>query len=257
MFPDLSASALYSHSMIFHDSKLPRPESYPPTSTSFSRATIPAKADHGLVALSICTINIEHGAPVRYLLFFLREALVRLFRQEPTLEEDGKSYVDWANWGPDVSRWFIAPSFEQWRCSVHGYRFVTLVTRLEASVYISPTFLFINSSTVEEPDSPFHLLVFDFNPYLHRRHYSSMTNPSGNAVVKAPSDVTFDDWEKRFSEDIVGRLACRITLMEESADYAALAACEDNVIGIQVCPATKRPSKLLLNKFMIDGFWTK
>ena len=237
LFPDLSASAAYSNSMVFHDSKLPRPESYPSTSTSFSRSTIPAKADHGIVALSICTFEFDHGAPVRYLLFFLREALARLFREEPTLEED--PYIDWAHWGPDMSRWFAAPSFEQWRCSVHGYRFVTLVTRLEASTDISLSVPFSDVLTDDDPDSPLHLLVIDFNPYPLRRHGSTTTNPSNNAVVLAPSDETFHDWEIRFDEKVFGRLACRITLMEEPADYAALAACEDNVIGIQVRGATE------------------
>lgn len=224
--------------MVFHDSKLPQPESYPSTSASFSRSTIPAKADHGVVALSICTFEIDHGAPVRYLLFFLREALARLLREESTPGED--PCIDWAHWGPDVSRWFAAPSFQQWPCSVHGYRFVTLVTRLEASTDISPSFPFSDDSTDNDPDSPLHLLVIDFNPYRLRRHDSPTTNPSSNSVVLAPSDLTFHDWEVRFDGNVFGRLACRITLMEEPADYAALAACEDNVIGIQVRGAIER-----------------
>lgn len=274
MFPDTSDNAAYSHSMVFHDSKLPRPESYPPTSMSFSRSTVPAHADHGIVALSIYTFEFDGGAPVRYLVFFQREALARLFRQEqesslggdgePEGEgkeggggEGGEPYiVDWTDWGPAASRWFVSPSFEQWRCSVHGYRFVTLVTRLEASIYISPSFpqavadivVANNNNNDEDPppvDAPLHLLVFDFNPYPLRRHQHSQYAPApltdespsasnGNTVVIAPSDVTFHDWEERFDEHVIGRVACRVTLMEEPADYAALAACEDNIIGIQV-----------------------
>jgi len=265
MFPNVSILSAYSHSMVFHDSKLPRPESYPPTSASFSRSTVPAagQADHGVVALSICTFEIDRGAPVRYLVFFLREALARLFRQEQTLEDeegDGEGeggdggrdegegekeegeYVDWADWGPKTSRWFVAPSFEQWRCSVHGYRFVTLASRQEASFDFSPWFPRIGTN----PEEP-HLLVFDFNPYPLRRHHSDSGSGSGshsptsrtdsspnNTVIIPPSDVTFYDYEARLEGDVVGQLACRITLMEEPADYAALAACEDNVIGLQV-----------------------
>ena len=219
---------------------------------SFSRSTVPAQADHGIVALSICTFDFDSGEPVRYLVFFLREALVRLFRQEQECPpEEGGPYVpyvmDWADWGPMTSRWFLAPSFEQWRCSVHGYRFVTLVTRLEASIYISPSFPQSFADIIVEtndppPDAPLHLLVLDFNPYPPRRHqYSPPTDngPSGhgNTVVIAPSDVTFHDREARFAEDVIGGLECRATLMEEPANYAALAACEDNIIGIQVRPS--------------------
>ena len=148
MFPYVADGAEYGDPMVFHDSKLPEPESYPPTSTSFSRATIPARADHGVVALSF---EIDHGEPVRYLVCFLREALARLFQQEqeqeqecPLLpgerEREEPCIMDWADWGPNASRWFVAPSFEQWRCSVHGYRFVTLVTRFEAWADIFPSF---------------------------------------------------------------------------------------------------------------------
>ena len=248
MFPEIFDTAAYSHSMVFHDSKLPRPESYPPTSMSFSRSTVPAQADHGIVALSICTFEFDSGEPVRYLVFFLREALARLFRQlQECSLEGGEPYVmDWADWGPTTSRWFLAPSFEQWRCSVHGYRFVTLVTRLEACIYISPSFPQSFADIIETndlpPDAPLHLLVFDFNPYPPRRHqYSPPTDngPSGrgNTVVITPSDVTFHDREGRFAEDVIGSLECRATLMEEPANYAALAACEDNIIGIQVRPS--------------------
>ena len=235
IFPEVVVGAAYSEPMIFHDSKLPRPESYPSTSTSFSRSTIPAVGDHGVVALSIYTFEINYGEPVRYLVFFLREALAHLFQQGPSLQEaeEGPS-IDWADWGPDVSRWFVAPSFEQWRCSVHGYRFMTLVTRLEAFVNISPHFAPIDFSIDGDLDSPLHLLVFDFNPYLLRRQYPPIINSSNNSVVISPFDVTFYDEETRFEGNTAGRLACRITLMEEPADYAALAACEDNVIGIQV-----------------------
>jgi hypothetical protein len=261
-FPDVSNGTAYSELMIFHDSKLPRPESYPLTSMSFSRATVPAHhADQGVVALSICTFNIDRDVPTRYLVFFLREALARLFEQEQdcSLEGEGEDLcvMDWADWGPKASRWFVAPSFEQWRCSVHGYRFVTLVTRLEASSDISPSFLPAVVDIIADNDmlppapAPLHLLVFDFNPYPLRRHqYSQATDnscPSGNgnghAVVIAPSDVTFHDWEEQFERDVIGRLACRITLMEEPADYAALAVCEDNVIGLQVRPSQHTHNK--------------
>ena len=239
MFPDVSAGTAYGQPIVFHDSKLPRPESYPAASTSFSRSTIPAQeqADHGVVALSISTIGLGQGTLARYLVFFLREALARLFRQELSLAGDGEGEgdgddLDWAAWGPAISRWFISPSFDQWRCSVHGYRFVTLVTRMEASLDISSSFPFILPD--DALDSPQHLLVFDFNPYRLRRQHCSSTTIFSNAVVIAPSDATFHDLEERFEGDVTGHLACRITLMQEPADYAALAACEDTVIGIQV-----------------------
>ena len=245
MFPGVTAGTEYSHSMIFHDSKLPRPESYPSTSTSLTRSTIPAVGDHGVVALSICTFEINHGAPVRYLVFFLREALARIFQQGPILQEGVEGpFIDWADWGPDVSRWFIAPSFEQWRCSVHGYRFITLVTRLEAFVDISTWFPSVDFSIDDDLDSPLHVLVFDFNPYPLRRQSPPVTN---NSVVIDPFDVTFYDQESRFEGHIVGRLACRITLMEEPADYAALAACEDNIIGIQVRWLQRENAELLIH----------
>jgi len=235
IFPKVASSTAHNHSTTFHDSKLPRPESYPSTSASFSRSTIPAIGDHGVVALSISSFDFNHGGPLQFLVFFLREALARIFRQELTLEDgEEERYVDWTNWGPDVSRWFRAPSFDQWRCSVHGYRFVTLVTRFEALTDISPNFPSVDISTDDDPGSTLHLLVFDFNPYPLRRHCSSIADSSKNAVVIAPFDVTFHDQEKRFEENIVGRLACRITLMEEPADYAAVLVCEDNVLGIQV-----------------------
>jgi len=249
-FPDVSNGMLYSDTMVFHDSKLPQPESYPPTSISFSRATVPAHTDHGVVALSICTSEIFSDRAMRYLVFFLREALARLFQQEQecSLEAEGEDsyFVDWADWGPETSRWFVAPSFEQWRCSVHGYRFVTLVTRREAIDIFSflPVVVDIIDDHFPPAPEPLHLLVFDFNPYPLRRHqYSPATDnscPSGNgisnshAAVIAPSVVTFNDWEEGFETDVIGRLACQVTLMEEPADYAALAACEDNIIGIQV-----------------------
>ena len=268
MFPYVADGAEYSHSMVFHDSKLPQPDSYPPTSTSFSRATIPARADHGVVALSF---EIESSEPVRYLVFFLREALARLFQQEEQEcplpgewehEREGAGagagagtegepcILDWDDWGPQASRWFVAPSFEQWRCSVHGYRFVTLVTRFEARADISPSFPQVVLDSNDPVPEPLHLLVFDFNPYPLRRHLPQDQCPSdngngngngnGTTVVIAPSDVTLYDWENRFERDVNGRLACRVTLMEEPADYAALAACEDNIIGIQVRRANTR-----------------
>jgi len=255
MFPDVPIRS----SMIFYDGKLPQPESYSPTSMSFSRPTVPAQADHGVVALSITAF---HYPPVRYLVFFLREVLARLFRQEQkcSLEREGEweyAYVvDWADWGPEVSRWFFAPSTPLWHCLVHGYRFGTLVTRLEASI-ISPSFthadIDITTGTKGPPpdagadededadaDAPLYLLVFDFNPYPLRRHQSSPPPPTenspsdngtGNTVVIAPSDVTFHD-----REEVIGRLGCRVTLMDKPADYAALAVCEDNIIGFRVRP---------------------
>jgi hypothetical protein len=304
MLPAVSRSAAYSHPEVFHDSKLPRPELYPPTSMSFSRATVPARADHGVVALSIGTIGMYGTTvPMRYLVFFLREALLRLFQQqeeEDPLEEEEwegereeaqegereeeqegvwedmwewewgwkeqeqerEPYVDmdWANWGPKTSRWFVAPSFEQSRCSVHGYRFVALVTRLEASIIISPSFtqagIDIIMGTNDPPpdadadtdadtdtDAPLHLLVFDFNPYPLRRHQYSLGPPpidnspsfgNGNTVVISPSDVTFHNQMGRFEAKVMGHLACRVTLMDECADYVEVAACEDNIIGFQV-----------------------
>ena len=242
MFPEIFDTVTYGHSMVFHDSKLPRPESYQPTSMSFSRSTVPAHADHGVVALSICTF--DRGASIRYLVFFLREALARLFRQEQesTLELGGLYVLDWADWGPTTSRWFVAPSFDQWRCSVHGYRFVTLVTRFEASIYISPSFpqsfADITVATNDPPpDAPLHLLMFDFNPHQYSPPTGNGPSGHGNTVAIAPFDVTFDDREGRFAEDVIGRLECRATLMEEPANYAAVAACEDNIIGIQVRPS--------------------
>jgi len=253
MFPDLAADAAYSSSMGFHDSKLPQPESHPPKSMSFSRATVPAHADHGVVALSISTLEIFHDAPARYLVFFLREVLARLFQQqqEYSLEGEGEGegpyVVDWADWGLDASRWFAAPSFEQWRGSVHGYRCVTLVTRFEAGMDISPSFVEFPYDICQAERAPkrLHLLVFDFNPYSLRRHqYQPATdnscpsgNGNGNVVIITPSNYTFPNWGGRFNGDVIGRLACRATLMGEPADYAALVACEDNVIGIQVCPS--------------------
>jgi len=219
---------------------------------SFSRATIPAQADHGVVAMSICISEINDDEPVTYLVFFLREALVRLFQpeQECPLEGEGEREdprVDWADWGPKASRWFVAPSLEQWHCSVHGYRFVILVTRFEASIYISPSFTqagidIEDPSSDSDADTPFHLLVLDFNPYPLSRHQYSPPPPTdgngnGNNLVIAPSDVTFHDLEGRFQEDVIGRLACRVTLMDEPADCVALAACEDNIICFQVRPS--------------------
>jgi len=267
MFPDLSSSMWYRTPVIFHDSKLPQPESYPPTSMSFSRATIPAQVDHGVIVMSIGIFEINYDEPETYLVFFLREALIRLFQpeQECSLEEErerGDPRVDWADWGPKASRWFVAPRLEKEDCSVHGYRFVTLVTRLEASIYISPSFtqasidtspsftqanidiedLSSESESDADADAPFHLLVLDFNPYPLRRHQYSPPPPTdgngnGNNVIIAPSDVTFHDLEGRFQEDVIGRLACRATLMDEPADCVALVACEDNIIGFQVRPS--------------------
>jgi len=114
MFPDLSDDLSddleYNLTMVFHDSEPLQPKSYPPK--SFSRATVPAYTDHGVVALSIGTIEVttvgdEH---VEHLVFFLRETLARLFQQEQecSLEAEGEgeaSYVvDWADRGPKASR---------------------------------------------------------------------------------------------------------------------------------------------------------
>ena len=158
--------------------------------------------------------------------------------------------VDWADWGPKASRWFLVPSFERQHCSVHGYRFVTRVRRLEASIYISPGVDVEDLPSDADADDPLHLLVFDFNPYPLRRHqYSSPPptdgNGNGNNVIIAPSDVTFHDLEGRFQEDVIGRLGCRVTLKDEPADCTGLAACEDNIICFQVRPSqrTRRENK--------------
>jgi hypothetical protein len=215
---DVSRSTVYSQLEVFHNSKLPRPESYPPTSMSFSRATVPARADHGVVALSIGTIGMYGTTvPAHYLVFFLREALLRLFRQqeqERPLEEEGELedqeepyvVVDWADWGPKTSRWFLAPAQSLGPTSIHGYRFATLVTRLGAALIISPNFTqagidIILGTNNPPPDTdtdtdtdtdanananadadagagaPLHLLVFDFNPYPLRRHQFSLGPP--------------------------------------------------------------------------------
>ena len=273
-FPDVSKGVEYRDTTVFHDSKLPQPESYPPTSMSFSRPTVPAQADHGIVVLSLCVSG--HDAFGMYLVFFLREALARLFQQEQecSLEGGGEGegegevpYVmDWADWGPEASRWFVAPRY----CSVDGYRYGALVTRLEASILISPSFTQAGIDIIigtkgpppdadavtdavtdadededegadTDADAPLHLLVFDFNPYALRRHQCSPPPPptdnspsdtgNGNTVVITPSDVTLHDWEGRFKEEVTGRLACRATLMDKPADYTALAACEDNIVG--------------------------
>jgi len=215
---------------------------------------------------------------VRYLVFFLREALARLFRQKQTLEDDageggnrgGDEYeyeeevnVNWYDWGPNTGRWFVAPEFEQWRCSVHGYRFVTLATRLDASFEFSRLF----PTTEDNPEEPLHLLVFDFNPYPLRRHHSDSGSGSGSypptlptdsspniTVVIAPGDVTFYDSDARFDGSVDGQLACRITLMEEPADYDALAVCEDNVIGLPVRPIHPSSEFFYFFIFFIFGF---
>jgi len=263
MFPNLSDDVEYSGTMVFHDSKLPQPESYLPTSMSFLRATVPANTDHGVVALSIFTIKrdevaVEDDVHAYHLAFFLRETLARLFQQgqECSLEAEGEgeaSYnVDWADWGPKASRWFGEPesSFGLWRCSVHGYRFVTLVKSHEA-LNISSSFRHAKLKIKKDDHLPYvpstlHLLVFDFNPYPLRRHqYSPATDnsyPSSNGISNgytiaiAPSGITFWDREELFDRGIVNQLACRVTLMEEPADYNALAVCKDNIIGIKVRP---------------------
>jgi hypothetical protein len=283
MLPDVSRDAVYNRIVVFHDSKQPRPESYPPTSMSFSRATVPAEADNGVVVLSICTLSIRSlemygtSAPRYYQVFFLREALARLFQQqeqERPLEGGWKDQdqeepylVDWADWGPKTSRWFLAPYFfDQSRCSVHGYRFATLITRLGASFIISSKFtqadIDIYTGTNDPPpdtdaDTILHLLVFDFNPYPLRRHQYSLGPPpidnspssgNGNTVVIAPSNVTFGDWQGRFEAKVMGHLACRVTLMDEPADYEVLAACEDNIIGFQVRPSQHTHRERINNK---------
>jgi len=265
MFPNISNGTFHTASVIFHDSKLPQPESYPPTSMSFARATVPAQTDHGVIAMSFWTFEIDHGEPVTQLVFVLREALTRLFQQERECSLEGEReredpyVVDWADWGPKTSRWFVAPRLGQWHCSVHGYRFVTLVTRLEASIYISPSF------DVEDPQSDsdavvhLHPLVFDFNPYSLRRHQYSPSlpthgNDNGNNVVIAPSDMTSHDLEGRFQEDVIGRLGYRVTLMDEPADCAGLAACEDNIICFQVrLSQHTRRERINKNILNLDG----
>ena len=214
--------------------------------------------------MSFWTFEIDQGEPVILLVFFLREALARLFQQEQECTLEGEReredphVVDWAHWGPKTSRWFVAPRLGQWHCSVHGYRFVTLVTRLEASIYISPSFDFEDPPSDSDAVVPLHPLVFDFNPYSLRRQYSPSPpadgNDNGNNVVIAPSDVTFHDLEGRFQEDVIGHLGCRVTLMDEPADCGGLAACEDNIICFQVRPSQhtgrERINKNILN---LDG----
>jgi len=256
MFPDLSANMVYNHTAVFLDSKLPQPESYP--STSFSRATVPAHRDHGVVALSISTTELDPEADQEedHLVFFLREMLARLFQQEQecSLEAEGEgeaSYVvDWADWGPKASRWFDASYsiFQRPRCSVHGYRFVTLITGFEASkLNISRSFDHaVNGhyGNTRYRNRALCLLVFDFNPRpLRRDQYLPETEnscPSSNGIsnvhvnVIAPSDEKFHSWGYHFDIKSFEQLAFRVTLMEEPVDYDTLAVYEDSIIGIQV-----------------------
>jgi len=263
MFPDLSDDVVYKCTAVFLDSKLPQPESYP--STSFSRATCPAHRDHGVVALSICTTKqvdpdtTDRDEDLEHLVFFLRETLARLFQQEQecSLEAEGEgeaSYiVDWDDWGSEASRWFDAPYsiFERWRCSVHGHRFVTLVTLQEASTLdISRSFRHAvwrkgKYGHLPHTHEALYLLVFDFNPHPLRRHRCLLktekscqfSNGISNVHVNviAPWDEKFNDQDRHFVMDSFKRLACRVTLMEEPVDYDALTVCEDNIIAIQVC----------------------
>jgi len=259
MFPDLSEDIVYKFTAVFLDSKLPQPESYP--STSFSRATVPAHRDHGVVALSICTTELDpHTAggdeDVTHLVFFLRETLARLFQQEQecSLEAEGEgeaSYiVDWEDWGPKASRWFDAPSsiFGRWRWSVHGHRFVTLVTPHEVSTLgVSRSFcqeIWRKYGHIPHTHEALYLLVFDFNPHPLRRHQHlpetengcQSSNGIGNvhANVMAPSDSTTHNRRRHFDMDYFEQLACRVTLAEETVGYDALVVCEDNIIAIQV-----------------------
>jgi len=262
MFPDLSDhlsdDVEYGRTMAFHDSEPLQPKSYPPK--SFSRATVPAHTDHGVVALSINTIAVDPDTTdgdeyAHHLVFFLRETLARLFQQEQqcSLELEGEgeaSYiVDWDDWGPKASRWFDAPfsNFGRQCYSVDGYRFVTLVMPFE-TLDLFPSFYHAKLKQGQKqyhhlPDT-LHLLVFDFNPYLVRRYqHSPVTDnscPSSNGIsnvrvdVIAPSDEKFHNRDRHFDMTSFEQLACRVTLMEEPADYDTLAVCEDNIIGIQV-----------------------
>jgi len=258
MFPDLSEDLSddveYNRTVVFHDSEPLQPKSSP---KSFSRATVPAHTDHGVVALSIGTIKADPdttdgGEHAEHLVFFLRETLARLFQQEQecSLEAEGEgeaSYVvDWADWGPKASRWFDSLYSEQRRYSVHGYRFVTLVTPFETRDFFPS---FYHAKQKEQTQyyhllDTLHLLVFDFNPYLVRRYQHSPATdnncPSSNGIsnicvdVIAPSDQKFHNRDQHFHMKSFEQLACRVTLMEEPVDYDTLAICEDNIIGIQV-----------------------
>jgi len=263
MFPDLSDNIYYDYTTVFLDSELPQPESYP--STSFSRATVPAHRDHGVVALWICTKAsidpIDDCGDGEHLVFFLREMLARLFQQEqeqespPEAEGEGEaSYImDWDDWGPDASRWFDAPCLIslRWYCSVHGYRFVVLLER-DNAFFVSPSFEDANKNKGKYGHPPhrpeaLYLLVFDFNPRPLSWHQSlpetETSCPSSDGIgnlhvdVIAPSDNMFEDLESHFDMGFfkhTKQLACRVTLMGEPVDYDALVVCEDNIIGIQV-----------------------
>ena len=130
---------------------------------------------------------------------------------------------------------------------MHGYRFVTLVTPFETRDFF-PSFYHAKQKKEQTqyyhlPDT-LHLLVFDFNPYLVRRYQHSPATdnsyPSSNGIsnihvdVIAPSDEGFHNRELHLDMKSFEQLACRVTLMEDPADYDALAICEDNIIGIQV-----------------------
>jgi len=254
MFPDFSDNVVFSDTAVFLDSELPQPESYP--STSFSRATVPAHRDHGVVALSICTTKCDPDptgdVDGEHLVFFLREVLARLFQQEQEQEQEcylgaegEASYImDWDDWGPEASRWIDAPCsiFERWHRSVHGYRFVTLVERDDLCL-VSRSFEDAIWNKGNTPET-LYLLVFDFNPRPLRWHQylpdTENSCPSSDGIsnlhvnVIAPSDDMFRDFDKHFDMGFFKQLACRVTLMPEPVDYDALAVCEDNIIGIQV-----------------------
>ena len=260
MFPDLSDETVYDHTAVFLDSELPQPESYP--STSFSRATVPAHRDHGVVALWISTTKRDPDPTGdlldgEQLVFFLREMLARLFQQEQeqecSLEAEGEgeaSYImEWDDWGPEASRWFDAPSSIFPRCcSVHGYRFVTLVKRDDA-FFVSRSFedMTWNKEKYLHPphtSETLYLLVFDFNPRpLRRDQYLPETEnscPSSDGIsdlyvnIIAPSDDMSWDFHRHFNTGFFKQLACRVTLTPEPVDYDALVVCEDNIIAIQV-----------------------
>ena len=272
MFPDLNTpDMVYDNSAAFLDGKLSQPESYP--STSFSRATVPAHRDHGVVALSFSTIEVDPESIDRdkyacHLVFFLRETLAHLFQQEQEqeyfLEAKGKgeaSYiVDWNDWGPQASRWFDAPwsysNFGRWRCSVHGYRFVTLVNLHDVSklgISLSPHHAIWRKRKyghIPHTEDALYLLVLDFNPRPLRGYQclpeTENSCPSSDGIsyvhssVITPSDNTFPNYDAHFPVDFfihhTKHLACRVTLMPEPVDYDALAVCEDNIIAIQVRP---------------------
>ena len=245
MFPDLSDhlsnDVEYNRTVVFHDSEPLQPKSSP---KSFSRATVPAHTDHGVVALSIGTVEVDPDTSTgdehaEHLVFFLRETLARLFQQEQecSLEAKGEGeashIVDCEDWGHKASRWFDAPYSDSERpCySVHGYRFVALVTPL-GTLDLFPSFY--HAKRKQEQYHTLHLLVFDFNPYLVRRYQHSPATDNICVDVIAPSDEKFRDRNRHFEMDSFEQLACRVTLMEDPADYDALAIYEDNIIAIQV-----------------------